>query len=122
MSITISSPVEFEFLTTDNFISPAIPFGTLNMGSFDAKWSGTFNGTVYIEGTDTNVIPDPTNPPSSIDWVPLILTTIVGGLAPDSSTFWFTEIFSSTKFLRFRFAYSTGSGSMKVIYNAKSFG
>ena len=53
MSITISSPVEFEFLTTDNFISPAIPFGTLNMGSFDAKWSGTFNGTVYIEGTDS---------------------------------------------------------------------
>ncbi len=102
-----------------------ITFGSVNQGSFSIAWTGTWTGTIIIEGANGGHYMTPLSEYDTDIYHTLLDLTITAGAQPDSTSpnKWLAEVLpTSVKGVRISVTVSSGSGTMKAHFFSKSTG
>lgn len=103
-----------------------IGFGSSNQAAFSVGWTGTFTGTIYIEGACGGLPMLPlsaNNQPARTHILSKVVVTAGAQPDPDSPNAWLAEILpSSVKAIRLRYARSSGTGTLSSDVYTKTYG
>lgn len=122
IKFTGSNPLATNQSAAADFISRPVLMDMLNIITFDVEFTGSFTGNFYVEATnrDQTMVQQPLQPDTGI-WKQLATIAVTNGQS-SGNNYWWAEVLTGARWVRFRYAFTSGTGSFSCLSFAKSYG